>query len=387
MLNDWNTMENANLLEKNLLKKVGDLPIGTIICGLKQDNEIGLWVVCERCDNVVYLYNTKSYFDNTFIVKIDNETLYFEDYKIQDAKEYFNNKLYDNEVKIDIKTRYEKMPMDFSKCEPNTRRFYFNISPVSKKQRKVEIELVDTRNWSTRIFCDTYVLPLLNSNQTPFYSRQMTEKWVKIAKSVYSQLKYRFENPNEYEICNYLIYSEDSHENKIKMLEKLQQLPDNYHVVDINYSIYRDEFTIKIDDVKIDLNTKISDGVVKLLSLQECHHCDCDNCKYKVNGVCLKNVQMLKNNTPCNLYSPSDLCKAFKLEWDGSTTEDRQDYLKFVKEHLKDKNIIIDKEDNTTYFTDNIDRVFNRRPSEDIIAKYKETYFPRWKNKYIIEEF
>ena len=67
--------------------------------------------------------------------------------------------------------------------------------------------------------------------------------------------------------------------------------------------------------------------------------------------------------------------------------EDRQDYLKFVKEHLKDKNIIIDKEDNTTYFTDNIDRVFNRRPSEDIIAKYKETYFPRWKNKYIIEEF
>ena len=98
MLNDWNTMENANLLEKNLLKKVGDLPIGTIICGLKQDNEIGLWVVCERCDNVVYLYNTKSYFDNTFIVKIDNETLYFEDYKIQDAKEYFNNKLYDNET-------------------------------------------------------------------------------------------------------------------------------------------------------------------------------------------------------------------------------------------------------------------------------------------------
>ena len=387
MLNDWNTMENANLLEKNLLKKVGDLPIGTIICGLKQDNEIGLWVVCERCDNVVYLYNTKSYFDNTFIVKIDNETLYFEDYKIQDAKEYFNNKLYDNEVEIDIKARYEKMPMDFSKCEPNTRRFYFNISPVSKKQKKVEIELVDTRNWSTCIHCDTYVLPLLNSNQTPFYSRQMTEKWVKIAKSVYSQLKYRFENPNEYEICNYLIYSEDSHENKIKMLEKLQQLPDDYHVVDINYSIYRDEFTIKIDDVKIDLNTKISDGVVKLLSLQECHHCDCDNCKYKVNGVCLKNVQMLKNNTPCNLYSPSDLCKAFKLEWDGSTTEDRQDYLKFVKEHLKDKNIIIDKEDNTTYFTDNIDRVFNRRPSEDIIAKYKETYFPRWKNKYIIEEF
>ena len=134
----------------------------------------------------------------------------------------------------------------------------------------------------------------------------MTEKWVKIAKSVYSQLKYRFENPNEYEICNYLIYSEDSHENKIKMLEKLQQLPDDYHVVDINYSIYRDEFTIKIDDVKIDLNTKISDGVVKLLDLQECHHWDCNNCKYKVNGVCLKNVQMLNDNTPFNLYSPFD---------------------------------------------------------------------------------
>ena len=75
MLNDWNTMENANLLEKNLLKKVGDLPIGTIICGLKQDNEIGLWVIYERCVKTVYLYNTKSYFDNTFIIKIDKVPL------------------------------------------------------------------------------------------------------------------------------------------------------------------------------------------------------------------------------------------------------------------------------------------------------------------------
>ena len=78
-------------------------------------------------------------------------------------------------------------------------------------------------------------------------------------------------------------------------------------------------------------------GVVKLLDLQECHHCDCDNCKYKVNGVCLKNVQMLNDNTPFNLYSPFDWYKAFKFEWNGRTTEDRQDCLKFVKERLKDK--------------------------------------------------
>ena len=61
MLKDWSTMENANLLERKLLKKVSDLPIGTVIYGLDNFNKIKLWVVNKRYGDNVYLYDLSSY--------------------------------------------------------------------------------------------------------------------------------------------------------------------------------------------------------------------------------------------------------------------------------------------------------------------------------------
>ena len=202
-------------------------------------------------------------------------------------------------------------------------------------------------------------------------------------------MKYRFKNPNEYEVCNYLIYSKDSHDKKLKTLEKLQGSPNNYNVVDIKYNKYSDEIAVRIDEVKVGLNTKISDVAVKLLDLQECRHCNCATCEYKVNGGCSKNIQMMQDNTPCRLYRPHSLYKLFKAEWDKSIEEDRQTYLDYVKDYLyfDDHRVVIKKEDNVTYYTDNTDRVFDRNPNEIIKADYKKTYYPRRKkNKFVIEE-
>ena len=60
MLNDYNTMENANLLERKLLKRVDELPIGTVIYGLDSFNEVNLWVVNKRYGDMFYLYNLSS---------------------------------------------------------------------------------------------------------------------------------------------------------------------------------------------------------------------------------------------------------------------------------------------------------------------------------------
>ena len=230
------------------------------------------------------------------------------------------------------------------------------------------------------------MLPAFNSEIEPYYPN--VKNLQQIAESVYSQLKYKFKNPNEYTICNYLIKSNDSHEDKLKMLDKLQYLPTyNYNVTDIRYSTYDDEIAVRIDNTKIDLNSDIDvlDETVRLLNLQECRRCKCDNCKYYTNKTCVKNVQVLKNNVPCNLYIPNSSYKAFQKEWNKVSTEAKQGYLDFVRKYLNGRNIIIGKEDNVTYFTD--DAVFDRKPNEIVKAKYKQTYYPRRKkNKIVIEE-
>jgi hypothetical protein len=175
------------------------------------------------------------------------------------------------------------------------------------------------------------------------------------------------------------------------MIDKLQHLPTyNYNVTDIRYNKNSDELTVRIDNTKIDLNSNcdVLDETVRLLDLQECHHCKCDSCKYYNGRTCIKNVQVLRDKTPCSLYSPNKLYKIFEKEWNETSTEAKQGYLDFVRKYLKNKRVIISKvskEDNVTYFADGT--VFDREPDEVVKAKYKQTYYPRRKkNKIVIEE-
>lgn len=379
MLKDWNTIENANLIERKLLKRVDKLPVGTTIYGLNpNDNEIGLWTVDERYDDVIYLYKPEAYIERTFIVKTDDEELQFKDTDIYKAREYFKDKTYKH---VDI-----EMGKTTVLETPNTSRFYFNVNPISKKSYEVKIETIDTRFWVDRIHYKTYVLPAFNSEVEPYYPN--VKNLQQIAKNVYFQLKYKFKNPNEYVVCNYLIKSNDSNEDKLKMLDKLQHLPIyNYNVTDIRYNTHDNELTVRIDDTKIDLNTDIDvlDETVRLLDLQECRHCKCDGCKYYNGRTCLKNIQVLRNNTPCSLYSPNKNYKIFEKEWNKASTEAKQGYLDFVRKYSDNERTILNKEDNVTYFTD--DAVFDRKPNETVKAKYKQTYYPRRKkNRIVIEE-
>ena len=381
MLKDWNTMENSNLIERKLLKRVDELPIGTVIYGLNpNNNEVGLWVVYERYGDAVYLYRPEAYIERTFIVKTDDdEELQFKDTDIWKAREYFKDKTYKHvSIQIGATTVAET---------PNISRFYFNVNPISKKSYEIKIETIDdTRHWVNRIHYGTYVLPAFNSEIEPYYPN--VKNLQQIAENVYSQLKYKFKNPNEYVICNYLIKSNDSYEYKLKMLDKLQHLLIyNYNVADVRYNTHDNEFTVRIDNTKIDLNSDIDvlDETIRLLDLQECRHCKCDNCKYYNGKTCIKNVQVLKNNTPCNLYNPDTNYKTFEKEWNKSSTKAKQSYLDFVRKYLDGRNFIISKEDNVTYFTD--DTVFDRKPNETVKAEYKQTYYPRRKkNKIVIEE-
>lgn len=392
MLNDWNTMENANLLERKLLKRVDELPIGTVIYGLNHNNEVGFWVINKKSGDSIYLYEPQAYYEQTFIVKTDdNKELRFKDTELQKARVYFKDKTY-KQVEIFNMGRTENS-IDFSKIEPNTSRFNFVTYPISKKEKEkeVKLELANTRHWVDRIYYGDYVLPAFNSDGSKFYPNIKNTDLQRIAKNIHSQLKYRFKNPNEYVICNYLIKSKDSNKDKLKMLEKLQTLPIyNYNVTDIRYSVLNNEFTVRIDDVKIDLNSDIdiSNETVRLLDLQECRHCKCSGCKYNNEETCLKNVQIFRDGTPCRLYSPNRLYKAFNTEWDKTTTEAKQSYLDFVKKYSdNNKKTIISKDDknNVIYFTD--DTVFDRKPNEIIKAKYKETYYlRRTKNRFVIEE-
>lgn len=379
MLKDWNTIENANLIERKLLKRVDKLPVGTTIYGLNpNDNEIGLWTVDERYDDVIYLYKPEAYIERTFIVKTDDEELQFKDTDICKAREYFKDKTYKH---VDI-----EMGKTTVLETPNTSRFYFNVNPISKKSYEVKIETIDTRFWVDRIHYKTYVLPAFNSEVEPYYPN--VKNLQQIAKNVYSQLRYRFKNPNEYEICNYLIKSNDSYEYKLKMLDKLQHLLIyNYNVADVRYNTHDNELTVRIDDTKIDLNSDIDvlDGTIRLLDLQECRHCKCDNCKYYNDKTCIKNVQVLKNNTPCSLYNPNKNYKTFEKEWNKSSTKAKQSYLDFVRKYSDNERTILNKEDNVTYFTD--DAVFDRKPNETVKADYKQIYYPRRKkNRIVIEK-
>lgn len=380
MLNNWNTMENSNLLERKLLKRVDALPIGTTIYGLNpNDNEIGLWEVDERCEDVIYLYKPEAYIERTFIVKTDDdEELQFKDTDTCKAREYFKDKTYKH---VDI-----KMGKTTVLETPNISRFYFCVNPVSKKSYEIKVETIDTRHWVNRIHYKTYVLPAFNSEIEPYYPN--VKNLQQIAENVYSQLKYKFKNPNEYEICNYLIYSKDSHEDKLKMLDKLQYLPTyNYNVTDVRYNKHDNELTVRIDNIKIDLNSNIDvlDETVRLLDLQECRHCKCDSCKYYNGRTCIKNVQVLRNNTPCSLYSPNKQYKIFEKEWNKASTEAKQGYLDFIRKYVDNGRNIISKEDNVTYFTEGT--VFDRKPNEIVKAEYKQTYYPRRKkNRIVIEE-
>lgn len=354
-------MENANLLERKLLRRVDELPIGTVIYGLDNFNEITLWVVNKRYGDNVYLYNLSSYGEKTFVIEADDEEVYFKDTEdIQVVKEYFKNKTF-NSVDISL-AKNNTIESNLSIIEPNTSRFYFNTYPTKSKKVEIKVEIVNTNNWVTRIPYNTYVLPVFNSDLSKYYPNSL-KRMQQIAKNIHSELKYRFKNPNEYEVCNYLIYSKDSYEDKLKMIDKLKNLPDNYNAVDIEYNKYNDKIIIRIDETKVDLNTKISDSAVKLLDLQECHHCNCNTCKYHSKGICCKNVQMIQDNTPCHLYSPYSLYKLFKAEWDKSTEEDKKTYLDYVKKslHVNGNKITIsgskDSTKNTViYYTDNIEK-------------------------------
>lgn len=379
MLKDWNTIENANLRERKLLKRVDELPIGTTIYGINpDDNEIGLWVVDKKVDDTIYLYSPQAYLERNFIVKTDDcEEFKIKDTDIRAAREYFKDKIYKN---VDIQNM-KATALD----RPNVSRFYFDVYPTSKKSYEIKVETIDTRHWVNRIHYKTYVLPAFNSKIESYYTNVNLRQ---IAESVYSQLKYKFKNPNEYEICNYLIKSKDSHEDKLKMLDKLQHLPTyNYNVTDVRYNKHDDELTVRIDDTKIDLNSNIDvlDETVRLLDLQECRHCKCDNCKYHNGRTCIKNIQVLKNNTPCSLYSPNKQYKIFEKEWNKASTEAKQGYLDFIRKYVDNRRTIISKEDNVTYFTE--DTVFDRKPNEVVKAEYKQTYYPRRKkNRIVIEE-
>lgn len=380
MLKDWNTIENANLVEKKLLKRVDELPIGTVIYGLNpNDNEVALWVVDERVDDTIYLYDPQAYIERNFIIKTDDYEEYeFKDTDVYTVREYFKDKIYKN---VDIQSM-ETTALD----RPNISRFYFNVYPTSKKSYEIKVETIDTRHWINRIHYKTYVLPAFNSEIEPYYPN--VKNLQQIAENVYSQLKYKFKNPNEYEICNYLIYSNDSHEDKLKMLDKLQYLPTyNYNVTNVRYNKHDNELTVRIDNIKIDLNSNIDvlDETVRLLDLQECRHCKCDSCKYYNGRTCIKNVQVLRNNTPCSLYSPNKQYKIFEKEWNNASTEAKQGYLDFIRKYVNNGRNIISKEDNTTYFTE--DTVFDRKPNETVKAEYKQTYYPRrTKNRIVIEE-
>lgn len=380
MLKDWNTIENANLRERKLLKRVDELPIGTTIYGLNpDDNEIALWVIDEKVGDTIYLYSPQAYLERNFIVKTDDyEEFEFRNTDIRTAREYFKDKIYKN---VDIQS-LETTVLD----KPNISRFYFNVYPASKKSYEIKVETIDTRHWVSRIHYKTYVLPAFKSEIEPYYTN--VKNLPQIAESVYSQLKYKFKNPNEYEICNYLIKSKDSHEDKLKMLDKLQYLPTyNYNVTDVRYNKHDDELTVRIDNTKIDLNSNIDvlDETVRLLDLQEARHCKCDNCKYYNGRTCNKNVQVLKNNTPCSLYSPNKLYKIFEKEWNEALMVAKQGYLDFVRRYLDNGRTIISKEDNVTYFTE--DAVFDRKPNEVVKAEYKQTYYPRRKkDRIVIEE-
>lgn len=393
MLNNWNTMENANLLERKLLRRADELPIGTVIYGLNNLNEVSLWVVNKRCDDKVYLYETLAYAEKTYVVKTDDKEVCFKDTDIQGAREYFKNKTF-NLVDIDL-AENSTIKSDLSTIEPNTSKFYFNTYPISKSKKvEVKVEIKDTDDWISSIPYNTYVLPAFNSDFSRYYPNIDRLQLQQIAKNIHSELKYRFKNPNEYEVCNYLIYSKDSYEDKLKIIDKLKNLPDNYNVVDIEYNKYNDKIIIRIDEAKVDLNTKISDGVVKLLDLQECHHCNCNTCKYHSKGICCKNVQMMQDNTPCYLYSPYSLYKLFKAEWDKSTEEDKKTYLDYVKKslHVNGNRITISRSKDSTkntviYYADNIDKVFEREPNEVIKANYKVTYYSRRKkNQRVVEK-
>ena len=380
MLKDWNTIENANLRERKLLKRVDELPIGTTIYGLNpDDNEVALWVVDEKVDDTIYLYSPQAYLERNFIVKTDDyEEFEFRDTDIRTAREYFKDKIYKN---VDIQSM-ETTVLD----RPNISRFYFNVYPASKKSYEIKVETIDTRHWVNRIHYKTYVLPAFKSEIEPYYTN--VKNLPQIAESVYSQLKYKFKNPNEYEICNYLIKSKDSHEDKLKMLDKLQYLPTyNYNVTDVRYNKHDDELTVRIDNTKIDLNSNIDvlDETVRLLDLQEGCHCKCDNCKYYNGRTCIENVQVLKNNTPCSLYSPNKQYKIFEKEWNKASTEAKQGYLDFIRKYVDNGRTIISKKDNVTYFTE--DAVFDRKPNEVVKAEYKQTYYPRRKkDRIVIEE-
>lgn len=381
MLKDWNTMENANLIERKLLKRVDELPIGTTIYGLNPDsNEIGLWTVDKIYGDTIYLYKPEAYIERTFIVKTDdNEELQFKDTDICKAREYFKDKTYKHvDIQMGETTVLET---------PKIIRFYFNVCPISKKSYEIKIEInYNTHYWEDRIHYKTYVLPAFNSEIEPYYPN--VKNLQQIAENVYSQLKYKFKNPNEYVVCNYLIKSNDSHEDKLKMLDKLQHLPIyNYNVADVCYNTHDNELTVRIDDTKIDLNSDINvlHETVRLLVFQECHLCKCNNCKYYNGKTCIKNVQVFKNNIPCSLYSPNKNYKIFEKEWSKSSTEAKQGYLDFIRKYLDGKFFIISREDNVTYFTE--DAVFDRKPNETVKAKYKQTYYPRRKkNKIVIEE-
>jgi hypothetical protein len=155
MLKDWNTMENANLIERKLLKRVDELPIGTVIYGLNpDDNEVGLWVVGERVSYTIYLYTLQAYLERTFIVKADDgEELRFKDTDVCKAREYFKDKTY--------KHVYIQSGETILSDTPNISRFRFNVYPTSKKSYEIKVEPIDTRHWVNRIHYKTYVFSII----------------------------------------------------------------------------------------------------------------------------------------------------------------------------------------------------------------------------------
>ena len=135
MLKDWNTMENANLLERKLLKKVSDLPIGTVIYGLDNFNKIKLWVVNKRYGDNVYLYDLSSYGEKTFVIETDNKEVYFKDTEnIQVVKEYFKNKTF-NSVDISL-AKNNMVESDLSIIE----QVDFILTLILQNQKKLKLK-------------------------------------------------------------------------------------------------------------------------------------------------------------------------------------------------------------------------------------------------------
>ena len=134
MLNNYNTLENANLYEKQFLKRVGDLPCGTPIYALNNENEVAQYVIENKTGSTERLYSPRSYAKWCNEITINGEVFTFDEGLdgLMKAREFFADKTFSEKDSIETR-RYISEPVNYMN-DPNTIHFYFNVYPVNKKR-------------------------------------------------------------------------------------------------------------------------------------------------------------------------------------------------------------------------------------------------------------